>query len=187
MIQRPRDPAQSDEITVAPDFRPADQQPVWRQDFPIDWPQDQFVERRNFMKFLVLTSLAMTVGQVWVASRDWLRRRNGGLPVRRIASFDEIPIGGVVTFAYPTEHDPCVLVRLTDADFVAFSQKCTHLSCAVIPKPDRNVIYCPCHEGLFDLKSGRPIAGPPPRPLPRIQLDIRRREIFATGIDMGAS
>ena len=43
-------------ITTAPDRSPEEQQPAWREDFPIDWPQDQYVERRDFMKFLVLTS-----------------------------------------------------------------------------------------------------------------------------------
>jgi hypothetical protein len=42
-----------EEITIPPDFRPADAQPAWRRDFPIDWPQDQYIERRDFMKFLV--------------------------------------------------------------------------------------------------------------------------------------
>jgi len=54
-------------ITTPPDRSPADQQPAWREDFPIDWPQDQYVERRDFMKFLVLTSGALAVGQLWIA------------------------------------------------------------------------------------------------------------------------
>ena len=31
-------------------------QPAWRQDFPIDWPQDNEVARRDFVKFMVLIS-----------------------------------------------------------------------------------------------------------------------------------
>ena len=41
-----------------------------------------------------------------------------------------------------------------DRDLVAYSQKCTHLSCAVIPRPEKGVLHCPCHEGFFDLRSG---------------------------------
>jgi Rieske Fe-S protein len=48
---------------------------------------------------------------------------------------------------------------------------------------DRGVIHCPCHEGLFDLQSGRPIAGPPRRPLPLVRLEMRGKEIYATGIE----
>jgi nitrite reductase/ring-hydroxylating ferredoxin subunit len=142
-----------EQITIPPDFGPVDQQPAWRQDFPIDWPQDQYVERRDFMKFLVLTSFAMTLGQFWIAAQNWIRKRRGQYDIRRVASLDQVPVGGALGFTYPGEHDPCVLVRLADADVVAFSQKCTHLSCAVIPRPERNVWHCPCHEGLFDLRS----------------------------------
>src|SRR5262249_2865382 len=58
--------ADQEQITVAPDGRPMEEQPPWRADFPIDWPQDEYVERRDFMKFLVLTSLAFTAGQFWI-------------------------------------------------------------------------------------------------------------------------
>ena len=172
-----------EQITIPPDFRPPEEQPAWRQDFPIDWPQDQYVERRDFMKFLVLTSVAMTAGQLWIAAQNWLRRRQGLIEIRRIASLDDIAVGGVVMFNYPGDHDPCVLVRVSDSELVAYDQKCTHLSCAVIPRPDRGDIHCPCHEGFFDLRSGRPIAGPPQRPLPRVALTVRGRDIYATGIE----
>jgi Rieske Fe-S protein len=170
-----------------PDVRPSDHPPAWREDFPIDWPQDQFVERRDFVKFLVLTSLAMTVGQVWIAAQNWLRRRGGPPPGKAIGSLDQIGIGSTTVFTYPGEHDPCVLVRLGDRDLVAYSQKCTHLSCAVIPRPDRGDILCPCHHGYFDLRTGHVLAGPPPRPLPRIRLEVRGNSIYATGVDLRTS
>jgi nitrite reductase/ring-hydroxylating ferredoxin subunit len=173
-----------EQFTIAPDGRPPDAQPAWRQDFPIDWPQDQYVERRDFMKFLVLTSFAMTAGQVWIAAQNWVRKRRGLGHLRRITTLDELAVGATMVFAYPEEHDPCVLVRLGDRDLVAYSQQCTHLSCAVIPRPDRGDLHCPCHEGYFDLRSGRPIAGPPPRPLPRILIEIRGREVYATGLEL---
>ena len=51
-----------EQITIAPNHAPADEQPAWRQDFPIDWPQDLYVERRDFVKFLVMTSGAFLSG-----------------------------------------------------------------------------------------------------------------------------
>jgi Rieske Fe-S protein len=44
-------------------------------------------------------------------------------------------------------------------------------------------LRCPCHEGFFDLVSGRPIAGPPRRPLTRVHLDVRGGEIFAVALE----
>ncbi len=172
-----------EQITVPPDGRPIEDQPAWRQDFPIDWPQDQYVERRDFMKFMVLTSFAFTVGQFWIGAQNWWRTRRGLPPTRRITSLDALPIGGSLVFEYPGEHDTCVLVRLADAEVVAYGQKCTHLSCAVVPKPDQGVLHCPCHEGRFDLRSGRPVAGPPRRPLPRIVLEVRGQDVYAIGVE----
>ena len=170
-------------ITIAPNFAPADAQPAWRQDFPIDSPQDLYVERRDFMKFLVLTSAAFVLGQVSIGIQNWYRKRSGQPPMQRIASVDDLPVGGAVGFTYPDEHEPCLLVRLTAGEFVAFNQKCTHLSCAVIPRPAEGSFYCPCHEGRFDLRTGVPTAGPPRRPLTRIVLDIHGRDIYAVGVE----
>src|SRR5262249_19143263 len=78
-------------------------------------------------------------------------------------------------------HDPCLLVRLDEATLVAYSQACTHLSCAVVPRVAEGVLHCPCHEGYFDLLTGRNIAGPPPRPLPKILIGIQGADVFATG------
>src|SRR5512132_3999135 len=114
---------EAEQITKAPDGRPMDQQPAWRTDFPIDWPQDHYVERRDFMKFMVLTSLAFTVGQVWIAGQNWWRRRRGQPELMAIASLADVPVGGVVTFKYPDQHDDCVLIRPQNAVLVAYSQK----------------------------------------------------------------
>jgi nitrite reductase/ring-hydroxylating ferredoxin subunit len=172
-----------DEITRAPDGRPLAEQPKWRRDFPIDAPQDQYVARRDFMKFMVLTSLAFTVGQFWIAAQNVLRRRRGLPQLKRIASLGDVPVGGTMTFVYPTETDRCILIR-PDADtIVAYSQQCTHLSCAVIPQIEHGRLFCPCHEGMFDFRSGRPVAGPPNRPLTRVLVDVRGENIYASGVE----
>ena len=175
--------AEREQITIAPDFAPADAQPAWRQDFPIDWPQDLYVERRDFLKFMVLTSAAFTAGQLWIAAQNWYRRQRGQLPMLRVAGIGDVPVGGSLVFTYPDDHEPCLLVRLTEHEYVAFSQKCTHLSCAVIPQPERGSFYCPCHEGRFDLRTGVPTAGPPRRPLTRIVLERRGDDIYAVDVE----
>ena len=177
-------PVRDDEqVTIAPDWRPMDEQPAWRTDFPIDWPQDHYVERREFVKFMVLTSLAFTAGQFWIAVQNWFRRRRGEPEIRKIASLSTVPVGSAMMFSYPGEHDSCVLVRPMDRVLFAYGQKCTHLSCAVRPRVEEGILQCPCHEGSFDLFSGRPIAGPPRRPLPLVRLQVRGDEIFAAGVE----
>jgi cytochrome b6-f complex iron-sulfur subunit len=59
-----------------------------------------------------------------------------------------------------------VIVLQNDNDLLAFSAKCTHEGCTVTYQPAQSVIWCPCHDGRFDLH-GRVLSGPPPQPLPK--------------------
>jgi nitrite reductase/ring-hydroxylating ferredoxin subunit len=171
-------------VSTPPDGRPPDEQPQWRQDFPIDVPQDNYISRREFTKFLVLTSAAFTFGQFWIVWENWRRGRRGQPPVMKIATLDQIPVGGSLVFNYPVEHEPCLLMRPDESTLLAYSQKCTHLSCAVIPELEKKQITFPCHHGYFALDDGRVLAGPPQRPLPRITIERRGNDIYATGVEL---
>lgn len=174
-------------LSVPPDGRPIELAPRWRKDFPIDVPRETYVARRDFAKFMVLTSLAFAVGQVWIVVQNFFRRRAGALPIRAVARVAEVPVGGSVVFNYPGEDDHALLVRLGEERFVAYDQQCTHLLCPVIAQPAAGRLHCPCHNGNFDLETGRVISGPPERPLPRILLDVRGGVVYATGKEVRAS
>ena len=47
---------------------------------------------------------------------------------------------------------------------IVFSNVCTHLSCRVTWIEERQIYFCPCHDGRFD-QQGLVVGGPPPRPL----------------------
>jgi Rieske Fe-S protein len=168
---------------VGPDGRPLSEQPRWRQDFPVDAAEDNYVARRDFTKFLVLTSAAFATGQLAIVAQQVLGGREAAPAPLAVVEADRLPVGGAKPFAYPGPTDACLLVRVDERTFVAFSQECTHLSCAVVPEPDRNRFFCPCHEGAFDLTTGRPVAGPPKRPLPRVTLEVRDGVVYATGVE----
>ncbi|MCI0398465.1 MAG: Rieske (2Fe-2S) protein [Chloroflexi bacterium] len=174
---------ENEQLTMPPDGRPPEKQPRWRQDFPIDWPQDEYISRREFVKFLLLTSAAFTAGQFWFLAQNLLRQRADRQPVQEIARVEDIPIGGTLIFKYPEDSPARLLVRVDEEIFVAYEQQCTHLTCPVIPEVEAGELHCPCHEGVFDLFTGRPLAGPPRRPLARITLDLRDGRVFATGIE----
>jgi Rieske Fe-S protein len=167
---------------VPPDGRPEADQPAWRRDFPIDWPQDHYVARRDFTKFLGLTSLAFLAGQLWIGLKSLFRRRPPAGP-RLVARLDELSPGQALVFHYPGVEDACLLLRQSDGELLAYSQKCTHLSCAVVPQLAEGKLHCPCHHGYFELSSGRPLAGPPRRPLPRVTLEVRAGQVYATGVE----
>ena len=154
----------SEQWTVPPDGQLPQNQPRWRQDFPIDWPQDQYIFRREFIKFLLLTSGAFTAGQFWVLVQRLWQRGETALPAQEIALVSDLPVGGSKLFQYPQGSPARLLVHVNETTFVAYEQQCTHLTCPVIPVVDKGELHCPCHEGVFDLMSGRPISGPPRRP-----------------------
>jgi arsenite oxidase small subunit len=162
---------------------PGARQPLWREEFSIDGAEERFVSRRQFGKFLTLASLAMFTGNLWILVRSWLRREPV-YPLRAVARVGEVPIGGVRLFSYPDEKDACILLRPDANTFLAFSQKCTHLSCAVYYAPAKDRLECPCHEGFFEARTGRVLHGPPRRPLPRIVLERRGDVLLARGIDL---
>jgi cytochrome b6-f complex iron-sulfur subunit len=60
--------------------------------------------------------------------------------------------------------EPVILVRVSDTEFKAFSATCTHLACIVEFRKRQDLIWCNCHNGVYDL-NGRNVGGPPPKPL----------------------
>jgi Rieske Fe-S protein len=142
---------------------------------------EQYVSRRQFTKFLVLTSLGMFVGNIWILTRSLLRKAPA-YPQQNICLTTDVPVGSVWLFRYPTEKDACILIRPDQETFVAYSQKCTHLSCAVYYAREKNRLECPCHEGYFSIKDGSVLRGPPPRPLPRVVLERRGEQLVAVGM-----
>ena len=109
MIQSQREvdgPRDLDHATVPPDGRPLADQPKWRRDFPIDLAQDEYVSRRELVKFIVLTSAALTVGQFWIVLKSTFSRQPARLAGERIASVDELSVGGAKTFTYPEGSTP---------------------------------------------------------------------------------
>ena len=115
-----------------------------------------------------------------------------------------------VAFSYGGR--PCVLLRVPKATlgslevggqhYAAFSRICTHLGCTVNlvrdtevlafsfnyrdpdPASQHPMLGCPCHFSVFDpLRSGEAVFGKAHLPLPRVRLERRGNELWATGIE----
>jgi nitrite reductase/ring-hydroxylating ferredoxin subunit len=156
---------------------------LWRDEFSVQSATEKYVARRQFAKFLVLTSLSMLIGNLWILVRSWFIGKPAFVP-QRVAALNEIGVGEVKLFSYPTSQDPCIMIRTAPDRFVAYSQKCTHLSCAVYFAREANRLECPCHEGYFSVEDGSVLQGPPPRPLPRIALTREGNDMIATGVEL---
>jgi Rieske Fe-S protein len=94
----------------------------------------------------------MFVGNLWILVKS-LWRREETFPSQAVARLGDLPAEGPSVFRYP---GPTTLPADADADgsYVAYSQKCTHLSCAVFPSQDGKRLECPCHEGYFSAATG---------------------------------
>lgn len=170
-------------LTTAPDGRPMEEQPKWRRDFPIDWEQDELVSRRDLVKFLTLTSAAFVCGHAWIATKVATNRSTSTAMARsQITRVEDVAVGGALVFHYPEGSPPRILVRLREDHFVAYDQQCTHLLCPVVPQPEQDRFHCPCHNGVFDIETGRPLSGPPRRALPRVTLEVADGVVWAVDI-----
>ncbi len=155
--------------------------PRWQVEFPYRWDEDDGVTRRQLLRFAVYTSGALFAGTAGVAVLSRFPRGGPGARVA-IAREDELRDGEARYFAYP-EGEQAVLVRTRGGELVAFSQRCPHLSCAVVYQDDAQRFYCPCHDGVFEPRSGAPTAGPPRRPLTRIRLEREAGIVYAVGVE----
>ena len=156
-------------------------EPLWKEEFSVHTADERYVTRRQLTKFLVLTSLGMFVGNLWILFRS-IFHKSAVFPEQTVAQVNEIPVGGVKLFTYPTKDDHCILVRTGADEYVGYSQKCTHLSCAVYFSQENNRLECPCHQGFFSIKDGAVLQGPPSRPLPRIVLQRRGQQLIASSM-----
>src|SRR5947209_4090949 len=107
----------------------------WKSEFPYHWDADELVSRRQLLRFTVLTSGALFGGTGLLAVLNALGTRRG--TIKPIARVDQIPEGAAFYFNYPEPDDQAVLLHLPGGQFVAYSQKCTHLSCSVYYQADR--------------------------------------------------
>lgn len=166
---------------VAVDARdPAGGGDHWRREFPYHWDADELVSRRQLLHVTVYTSGALFTVTALLALLGLVRKPRP-TTARPIARVEEVATGQAVYFHYPEPDDEAVLLRRADGQFVAFSQKCTHLSCAVYYQGNHDRLYCPCHDGVFNAATGDPEAGPPQRRLPRILLRQEGDMLYAIG------
>lgn len=166
---------------------PGPERPIWKRDFPYEAVAEEEVTRREFTRYLVLGAGTMAAANVGLAVWTQLRSINEGEP-RAIVALDDVAVGGTYLFHYPEDRDPAILLRLSETDVVAFSQKCTHLGCVVFFQTDEQRWHCPCHEGNFEAGTGAVLSGPPTRPLGRILVETRADgQIWALGSVEGRS
>lgn len=148
--------------------------------------EEHRLNRRAFVHLLFLASAALGLASLPLATLARWAERAGPMrtpePVGTpIAVAAEIAPGEAKQFAWPTEKDPAVLLHLPEGGFVAYDRRCTHLLCPVLWDREMDHLVCPCHDGHFDARTGQVLWGPPRRPLPVIDLQVRDGVVYAMG------
>lgn len=160
----------------------------WREDFPFEFEDDEFVSRRDFIRFLAMVSAGLAVGNAAILVKTIFAPDGTAFPEREVASADELTPGSWKLFQYPDADSPSIMVRRESGELIAFQQKCPHLACPVTYQPSSGNtpehLSCHCHNGKFDISTGKGVAGPPRelRPLRVVLLKARGGRIFATGL-----
>lgn len=92
-----------------------------------------------------------------------------------------------VEFSLSNDADPAILIRTGDANYYAYNQKCTHLSCPVYYSKEHSRIEYPCHEVGFEAKTGNVLYDPPPRLLEQITIEVKNGEVWAVEVTTGGN
>lgn len=162
----------SNEISSESDVRGATAS--YQAEFPYERDEESQVTRREFCNFLFLTSSALLLGSAGFAGKlAYNSARESTYSPLKIDGAETLAPGNALNFVYPHENDTAILIRSADGQYNAFEQKCTHLTCPVYYSKENARLECPCHNGGFDAKTGQVLYGPPPRPLPRVDIEVR--------------
>jgi Rieske Fe-S protein len=139
---------------------------------------DQEHSRRRWLTYLLGTSLgASLVSFLYPVLRYVVPPVSSEPSLSEIEldvkASDILPNSGRIV---PFSGKPVILFRTAAGELKALTATCTHLACTVQFRGDRSDIWCACHNGVYDA-NGTNIAGPPPRPLTRLDVAVRGEKV----------
>ncbi len=135
------------------------------------------MNRRSFAGVILGGGIAAFVGAaLYPIIRFLIPPKNAEATINNVvaAKVGELKPNSGITFKFGNH--PGLLIRLPSGDYKSFTAVCTHLGCTVQYVPKEGDIWCPCHNGHYDL-NGKVISGPPPRPLEEYSVFIRGGDI----------
>lgn len=133
-------------------------------------------DRRALLNVLLGIGGAATTGAIAYPVVSFLqppaRPEHSDISVTLEKPFSEYQPGDWEIFRFGDKPGLLICVEEgAEKKLLAYDATCTHLNCIVEFQPENMKIFCPCHNGSFDIK-GNNIAGPPPRPLEQYTVQI---------------
>jgi Rieske Fe-S protein len=138
------------------------------------------MKRRKFVNLFLGGSLLGTiVSFLYPVIRYLIPPRQAESTAKRIvaAKVGELAPNSAKFFRFGST--AAILINTADGQVRAFSAVCTHLTCTVRYEGDTESLFCPCHNGRFDL-AGNVISGPPPRPLEAYEVEVSAGDIYVS-------
>ena len=138
----------------------------------------QSFPRRNWLLHALQVGIASTLGALFypVVRFLWPRATtsSGAMEVKAPYTVNELKPDAQGRWPAPFNFGgkPCLVIRTPDGEIKALNAVCTHVECTVEYRPDKADIFCPCHNGVYDL-NGHNVSGPPPRPLELYKVTLR--------------
>jgi Rieske Fe-S protein len=147
------------------------------------------INRRSFCGRALIGSAGVALMAKGLSATPIEQQENLAVyPPKKIEGAERVVPGSFLYFDYPKRDDPAVLVRNAEGEYLAFSRKCAHLGCSIEFDALRRCLACPCHQGIYDSRTGYVVYGPPPRPLDQIVLQMRAGgEVWAVGRTAGSN
>ncbi len=95
-------------------------------------------------------------------------------PGETLTALSDIEVGQAKA-AKTADGKDVIVTRTAEGTAAAFSAICTHQGCAVVPEGAE--LKCPCHNSIFDAKTGAVKKGPADQPLPSIAVKVTNGQV----------
>jgi Rieske Fe-S protein len=148
---------------------------------PSEWPgaaraaalEPQPFNRRAFLDALLSVGFVSTaIAIAYPVARFLIPPATGEPPTASVVAGKAAALRPNSGWLFKFGNKPGLVVRTAEGQIHAVSAVCTHLECTVQFKADSSQLWCPCHNGLYDL-AGNVVSGPPPRPLEKFVVNLR--------------
>jgi menaquinol-cytochrome c reductase iron-sulfur subunit len=157
---------------------------------PILNPEKKLLTRRNFLWALIVGVSGVISAIIGIPLAGFLISpaiRKGKEEWTAIADLAGIPLKEPFKVTYTsikkdawlqaTAKKIVYVVKNSDTEIYVMSTVCTHMGCLVHWDDSKKEFLCPCHGGVYDV-DGKVLAGPPPRPLDRMQKKLEKQQLF---------
>ena len=140
------------------------------------------ISRRSFLSLGMAAIGAVYVGAIgypvykYLATPAQRSAETAAVTSTTLEGADQLPNNSALMFKFGTK--PAMLIRHEDGNFVALEAVCTHLACTVKYEPENRRIFCACHGGVYDAKTGANVSGPPPIPLTQYKVEVENGRII---------